>query len=168
MMRMRISVCALAVVAFGACTPPPPPPARPVPVPLPVAPPPSTEEVERDAEVQARASWSQATTAGRQGRWRDAEILLRQAVQLRPSNPTYQLALSDALAQQGRDSEAADALLAGIRAQEAMLSPNHRVLVVDYERLVELLTRSGRPGEAQQARARQTEHRRMRDAETTG
>lgn len=155
---------ALAVWVLAACVPPPPRPAAPIAAPLPPPPPPSTEEVERGAEEMARRSWEQATAFGRQGRWRDAEMLLRQAVQQRPSNPTYHMALGNALMQQGRESEAADALLAGIRAQEAVPSPNHRVLVVDYERVAELLTRVGRTGEAQQARARQAEHRRLRDA----
>jgi thioredoxin-like negative regulator of GroEL len=156
-------ILALAAAALGACRPPPPP-APPAPAPLPAAPPPSSEEVERAGEEQARRSWEQATAMGRQGRWRDAEMLLRTAIQQRPSNPTYHLALANALVQQSRDSEAADALWAGIRAQEAVPSPNHRVLVVDYDRLVELLTRVGRAGDAQQARARQAEHRRLRDA----
>ena len=164
MMKIRTLTFALLVAGVSACTPPPPPPAAPVPLPLPAAPPPSTEEVERASEERARRSWEQATGLGRQGRWREAEALLRTAVRQRPLNPTYHLALSDALVQQSRESEAADALWAGIRAQEAVQSPNHRVLVVDYERLVELLTRVGRAGEAQQARARQAEHRRLRDA----
>jgi thioredoxin-like negative regulator of GroEL len=163
-MKIRTLTFALLVTGLSGCMPPPPPPAAPAPLPLPAAPPPSAEEVERAAEEQARRSWEQATTLGRQGRWRDAEALLRTAVQQRPSNPTYHLALSNALVQQSRESEAADALWAGIRAQEAVPSPNHRVLVVDYERLVELLTRVGRAAEAQQARARQAEHRRLRDA----
>jgi thioredoxin-like negative regulator of GroEL len=161
-MRTRTTACVLALLALAACNPPPPAP--PAPAPLPAAPPPTAEEVERAAEAQARRSWEQATTLGRQGRWREAETLLRTAVQQRPSNPTYHLALADALVQQGRDSEAADALLAGIRVQEAVPRPNHRVLVVDYERVVELLTRVGRAGAAQQARARQAEHRRLRDS----
>ena len=162
MMKKILSLCVLAVAA-GCVTPPP---ARPVPVPPPppAAPPPSTEDVERDAEQRARRLWEEATSLGRQGRWSEAEGRLRQAVQQRPQNSTYSMALSNALAQQGRDSEAADALWAGIRAQEAVARPNHRVLVVDYERLVDLLTRVGRAGEAQQARARQAEHRRLRDA----
>lgn len=163
MTTTRIPAFALMCAALAACTPPPPP-APAVPMPLPAAPPPTAEEAERAAEAQARRSWEQATALGRQGRWRDAEMLLRTAVQQRPSNPTYHLALADALVQQGRESEAADALLAGIRAQEAAPKPNHRVLVVDYERMVELLTRVGRAGDAQQARARQAEHRRLRDA----
>jgi thioredoxin-like negative regulator of GroEL len=122
------------------------------------------ENLERDAEVEARRSWEEATALGRQGRWTEAEASLRRAVQQRPSESRYHLALSNALVQQGRESEAADALLAGIRAQEAVQEPNHRVLVVDYERLIELLNRVGRAGEAQQARARQAEHRRRRDA----
>ena len=159
MMNLRIPLCA---VALAACNPPPPPaPPAPAPLPTPTL---TAEEVERAAEAQAQRSWEQATALGRQGRWPEAEALLRTAVQQRPSNPTYHLALADALVQQGRDSEAADALLAGIRAQEAVPRPNHRVLVVDYERLVELLTRVGRAGDAQQARARQAEHRRLRDA----
>ena len=164
MMKIRTLTLVLLVSAGSACMPPPPPP-PPAPVPLPPPPPPlTTEEMERTAEEQARRSWEQATALGRQGRWREAEGLLRTAVQQRPSNHTYHLALSNALVQQSRDSEAADALWAGIRVQEAVPSPNHRVLVVDYERLVELLTRVGRASEAQQARARQAEHRRLRDA----
>lgn len=162
-MKIRTLTFALLVSGLSACMPPPAPPAAPVPLPLPPMPP-TNEEMERGSEEQARRSWEEATALGRQGRWREAEALLRNAVRQRPSNPTYHLALSDALVQQSRESEAADALWAGIRAQEAVPSPNHRVLVVDYERLVELLTRVGRAGEAQQARARQAEHRRLRDA----
>ncbi len=162
-MKIRTLSFSLIMSGLAACTPPAPPAAAPVPLP-PSAPAPSAEEVERASEEQARRSWEQATALGRQGRWGEAEALLRRAVQQRPSNPTYHLALSNALVQQSRESEAADALWAGIRAQEAVPSPNHRVLVVDYERLVELLTRVGRAGEAQQARARQAEHRRLRDA----
>jgi predicted Zn-dependent protease len=163
MMKTRLFLCAVAVGALAGCvTPAPPPPAPPAPVV--VAPPPSTEDVERTAEQRARSLWDEATALGRQGRWTEAEARLRQAVRERPQNPTYHAALANALAQQGRDSDAADALWAGIRAQEAVPQPNHRVLVVDYERLVDLLTRVGRTGEAQQARARQAEHRRLRDA----
>lgn len=158
-MKIRASILLLAL---AACTPPPPP--RPAPAPLPPPPVASSEDLERDAEMQARRSWEEATALGRQGRWSEAEARLRRAVQQRPSEPRYHLALADALVQQGRESEAADALWAGIRVQEAVPQPNHRVLVVDYERLVELLNRAGRSGEAQQARARQAEHRRLRDA----
>jgi len=163
-MKKRLSLCVLAVLA--GCVPPPPPRPTPVPPPppAPVAPPLSTEDAEREAEQRARRLWEEATTLGRQGRWSEAEGRLRQAVQQRPQNSTYSMALATALVQQGRDSEAADALWAGIRAQEAVAQPNHRVLVVDYERLVDLLTRTGRTGDAQRARARQAEHRRMRDA----
>ncbi|HEX8832136.1 MAG TPA: tetratricopeptide repeat protein [Longimicrobium sp.] len=158
-MRSRLSIL---VLALAACTPPPPP--RPLPAPLPPPVMVSPEDAERAAEMEARRSWEEATALGRQGRWTEAEARLRRAVQQRPSEPRYHLALSNALVQQGRESEAADALWAGIRAQEAVESPNHRVLVVDYERLIELLTRVARTGEAQQARARQAEHRRLRDA----
>ncbi len=156
----KISLLSFAIVA---CAPPPPP--RPVPPPLPMPVIVMPEDAERTAEMEAQRSWEEATTLGRQGRWTEAEARLRRAVQQRPSESRYHLALSNALVQQGRESEAADALWAGIRAQEAVPSPNHRVLVVDYERLIELLTRVGRTGDAQQARARQSEHRRLRDAE---
>ncbi|HEX8359389.1 MAG TPA: tetratricopeptide repeat protein [Longimicrobium sp.] len=158
-MKIRASIL---VLALAACTPPPPP--RPLPPPLPPPVMMSPEDAERNAEMEARRSWEEATALGRQGRWTEAEARLRRAVQQRPSESRYHLALSNALVQQGRESEAADALWAGIRAQEAVQSPNHRVLVVDYERLIELLNRVGRSGDAQQARARQAEHRRLRDA----
>lgn len=164
-MRFVLSVF-LAAALLAACTPrqpiAPPPPA---PAPPPPPPPPSSEEVARASEADARSAWVEGTQLGRQGRWADAEARYRVAVRAQPANPTYHMALASALLQLGRDSEAADAMLAGIRAEAALPAPNHRVLAVDYERLVQLLTRLGRLDEARAATERQRFHRMMRDAQ---
>ena len=163
-MKLYVSAFALLTATLAACVPrtvPPPPP-----LPLPAPPPTVTsEDVERARVEQARRSWEEATALGRQGRWSEAEARLRVATRQDPRNPTYQMALGNVLVQQGRDSEAADALLAGIRAGEAVGRPSRRILIADYDRLIELLTRVGRIDEARAARARQAEHRRLRDAE---
>ena len=44
-------------------------------------------------------------------------------------------------------------------------NPNHRVLAVDYDRLIAMLTRLNRLDEARSAQERQAFHRRLRDAE---
>jgi predicted Zn-dependent protease len=143
----------------------PPPPLPPAPAPAVIFIPEATERAGAD---QARRSWEEATTLGRQGRWGEAETRLRAAVRLDPENPTYHAALGTALLQQGRDSEAADALLAGIRAREAAPRPSRPVLIADYERVIELLNRVGRLEDARVARVRQAEHRRLRDSEARG
>jgi thioredoxin-like negative regulator of GroEL len=153
----------LLLLAATACVPAAPPP------PLPAPPPPQVifipDAPERAGADEARRSWEEATVLGRQGRWGEAEARLRAAVRQEPGNPTYHAALGTALLQQGRDSEAADALLAGIRAGEAAPRPSRRILIADYERVIELLNRVGRLEDARVARIRQAEHRRLRDAE---
>jgi tetratricopeptide (TPR) repeat protein len=154
---------ACASLVLAGCQPrqpvAPPPPA-PVPAPPPVDP--VAGERERDAE--AHRSWEEGTALGRQGRWGEAEVRYRRAAALRPDSATYHLALADALLQQGKEDGGADALLAGIRVEERKQPPNHRVLAVDYERLIQLLTRLNRLDEARTARERQRFHRMMRDA----
>jgi len=154
---------ACLALALAACVPRPPAVVAPPPLPPP-APTVSPEEEARAREAQAQRLWEQGTLSGRQGRWSEAERLYRQAAALRPAHPTYHMALATALLQQGRESDAADAMLAGVRAEEALPRPNHRVLAVDYERLIELLERLDRLDEARTARERQRFHRTMRDA----
>ena len=96
-------------------------------------------------------------------RWGLAERTYREAATLRPDSAVYHMALANALLQQSRYSEAADALLAGIRAQEAEQPVNHRVIAVDYERLIQTLERANRLDEARSARERQRLHRMLRD-----
>ena len=165
-MRLKyLIVIVPLLLAPAACTPrrpvvvvpPPPPPPPPEPEITP-------EEEAAAREAAARRAWEQGTEAGRQGRWADAERLYRQAATLRPDRPVYHMALAGALLQQGREREGADAMLAGIRAEEALPNANHRVLAVDYERLIQLLERLGRLDEARTARERQRFHRTMRDA----
>ncbi|HYW09900.1 MAG TPA: tetratricopeptide repeat protein [Longimicrobium sp.] len=155
----------LLLLAATACVPAAPPPA-PAPSPPQVIFIPEAED--RAGADQARRSWEEATTLGRQGRWGEAEVRLRAAVRQEPENPTYHAALGTALLQQGRESEAADALLAGIRAGEAAPRPSRRILIADYERVIEILNRVGRLEDARVARVRQAEHRRLRDAEGQG
>jgi predicted Zn-dependent protease len=149
------------LVAFAVgCTPRQPPP-RPRPtIFIPAAP------VEDNAEMASRAlmSWEEGVVLGRQARWGEAAEAYRRAVELNPAEVRYHMALADALLQGGREWESADALMSGIRAEEAKPNPNHRVLGVDYERLIRLLTRLNRLDEARTARARQEHHRRLRDA----
>lgn len=152
-----------ATFVLAACVPrpvvlPPPPPP-----PLPPPPPPVETEAER--AVRAHDLWNSGTALGRQGRWFQAERAYRDAVELEPDSVGYRLSLSTALLQQQRDSEAADALLAAIRLEEAAPSPNHRVLAVDYERLIQILERVNRLDEARAARERQRLHRMLRDAQ---
>lgn len=146
------------LLTLAACAPRTPP-ARPAPAP----PPPPPVQVEADAESRARTAWEDATRLGRQGRWGEAEARLREAVRLDPGEVRYHLALGNALVQLGMPGPAADALLAAIRLEEALPAPNYRVLVVDYDRVIELLERTGRLDEARTARIRQEEHRRRRD-----
>ncbi|SOD02109.1 Tetratricopeptide repeat-containing protein [bacterium JGI 053] len=153
----------VALVVLTACVPRPvvlPPPPPPLPPPPPVA-------VETDAERTARAQqlWTSGTALGQQGRWAQAERAYREAVALQPDSVPYQLSLTTALLQQQRDSEAADVLLGAIRLQEAAPSPNHRLLAVDYERLIQILERVNRLDEARAARERQRLHRMLRDAQ---
>lgn len=160
MIRSRIPLL-LAVAMLGACTPhpvvlpPPPPPPAPVQTP---------EEIAAERAARARQLWTEGTDFGKQGRWVQAERSYREAATLQPDSATYQSALATALLQQGRDSDAANALLAAIRVQEAAQPVNHAVLAVDYERVIQILERAGRLDEARTARERQRFHRMMRDA----
>ncbi|HEX5727004.1 MAG TPA: tetratricopeptide repeat protein [Longimicrobiaceae bacterium] len=157
-----VPILAVAAV-LAACTPRQtvvaPPPAPPPPPPMV-----SAEEEARAAVARAHAAWEEGTRMGRQARWGEAVTYYLEATRLQPSNPTYHMMLAGAYLQQGRTQEAADAMQAGVRAEEALATPNHRVLAVDYERLVELLTRLGRLDEARAAQERQRFHRMMRDA----
>jgi cytochrome c-type biogenesis protein CcmH/NrfG len=154
----------VAVLVLAACVPrpvvlpPPPPPPLPPPPPPPV-------ETEAERADRAHQVWSSGATLGRQGRWFQAERAYREAIELEPDSVGYRMSLSTALLQQQRDSEAADALLAAIQLEEAEPSPNHRVLAVDYERLIQILERVNRLDEARTARERQRLHRMLRDAQ---
>ncbi|HEX9935549.1 MAG TPA: hypothetical protein VGB15_00450 [Longimicrobium sp.] len=158
-MHRRALTAVLLTLATFACTPPPPPP----PAPLPPPPPPVVEETDAEKTARAQRLWEEGTTMGRQGRWGQAERSYREASTLRPDSAIYHMALANALQQQSRYSEAADALLAGIRAEEAEPTPNHRVIAVDYERLIQMLERANRLDEARSARERQRLHRMLRD-----
>lgn len=140
-------------VAPAPAPPPPPPPAPTVS--------PAEEAVQR--MQRAQRAFDEGVRLGRQSRWADAADRYRLAAETMPNEPRYHLALSDALLAQGRDWEAANALQAGIRAEEDGPDPNHRVLAVDYERLIRLLTRLNRLDEARDAASRQAQHRRQRD-----
>ncbi|HYH83563.1 MAG TPA: tetratricopeptide repeat protein [Longimicrobium sp.] len=149
------------MLAVAACTPPPPPPPIPPPLPPPTL---TAEEIAAEQTARAQRLWEEGTALGRQGRWVQAERSYREAATLRPDSSRYHMALASALLQQGRESAAADAMLAAIRVDEADPSPNHRVLAVDYERLVQTLDRANRFDEARTARERQRLHRMLRDA----
>lgn len=156
----RKALAGTLLLALAACTPRTPPPA---PAPLPPPPPPAV--VEPDAESRARTAWENATLLGRQNRWPEAETRLREAIRLDPEVVKYHLALANALIQLHQPGPAADALQEAIRLEEALPAPNYRVLVVDYDRLIELLERTSRLDEARTARVRQDEHRRRRDGQ---
>ena len=162
--RQMISLRSAAVfllLALAACTPPPvvvPPP------PLPPPPPPPPVETEAERVARGHRLWEEGTELGQRGRWIQAERAYRDAIEISPDSVTYHLALSAALLQQQRDTEAADALLAAIRLEEAAPAPNHRVLAVEYEQLIQILERVNRLDEARQARERQRLHRMLRDA----
>ena len=154
----------LLVLALAACYPRQPvaPPPAPEPEPPSVV---SEMVAELERAERARVLGREGISLARQGRWAEAADRYRLAAELDPLEPRYPIALADALLQQGRAWEAADALQAGIRIEEARPTPNHRVLAVDYERLIDLLTRTSRLDEAREARERQAYHRRMRDAQ---
>jgi tetratricopeptide (TPR) repeat protein len=162
-MQARRFFLALLPLAAAACYPRQPvaPPPAPPPVAAPV---PTSEEVERQRARRAERFFDEGVALGRQSRWSDAADRYRLAAEADPDDPRYPMALSNALLSQGREWEAADALQAAIRVAENADSPNHRVLAVDYDRLVALLTRLNRLDEARTAQARQAHHRRMRDA----
>jgi tetratricopeptide (TPR) repeat protein len=153
---------AAVLIAAASCTPRPryvPPPA-----PLPPAPTETPEQAAAERATQAQAAWNEGTRLGREAHWPQAERQYRQAISLEPDSVKYQMALSTALVQQGRDSEAADVLQGAIRREETAPNPNHRLIAVDYERLIQLLERANRLDEARTARERQRFHRTMRDA----
>ncbi|MFL5386397.1 MAG: hypothetical protein ACJ8GN_28085 [Longimicrobiaceae bacterium] len=153
----------VAVLVLAACVPrpvvvPPPPPPLPPPPPPPV-------ETEAERAVRAHQIWTAGVGLGQQGRWFQAERAYRDAIELEPDSAGYRHSLVTALLLLQRDSEAADVLLAAIRMEEAAPSPNHRVLAVDYERLIQILERVNRLDEARTARERQRLHRMLRDAQ---
>jgi tetratricopeptide (TPR) repeat protein len=161
----RLAASAALASMLAACgghavvlPPPAPPPAPEV----------SPELLEAAQTQRAHDLWDQGTALGRRGQWAQAEQAYRQAVALRPDSVTYRMALTTALLQEGRDSDAADALLAAIRLEEAAPTPNHGLIAVDYERLIQILERVNRLDEARTARERQRFHRMMRDAQPTG
>jgi tetratricopeptide (TPR) repeat protein len=161
MYRRNLSLMLLSLSLAG-CMPrpvvlPPPPP--------PPAPTRTAEEIEAERTSQAAGLWETGTAYGRMGRWAQAERAYRDAVALRPDSVRYQLALANALLQQQRDSEAADVLLGAIRLEAAAPSPNHALIAVDYERVIQILERDNRMDEARQARERQRFHRMMRAAQ---
>jgi tetratricopeptide (TPR) repeat protein len=162
-MQVRSILLAVAPLVLAACYPRQPvaPPPAPPPPPVVVADP-AAEAVER--MQRARRAYDEGVRLARQSRWEDASDRYRLAIQLMPNEVRYHLALSDALLSMGREWEAADALQAGIRVEEAGPNPNHRVLAVDYERLIGMLTRLNRLDEAREAAAQQARHRRLRDA----
>ena len=162
-MQVRSILRVLAPLALAACYPRQP--VAPPPLPPPPPPPaisPAEEAVQR--MQRAQRAYDEGVRLGRQSRWAEAADRYRLAIQAVPNEVRYHLALSDALLAQGREWEAADALQAGIRVEESGPNPNHRVLAVDYERLIRLLTRLNRLDEAREAAARQAQHRRLRDA----
>lgn len=159
---------AVVVVAGGVagCQPRMPVAAAPLPEPVVVVaaePAPGAEEGLIERLERARRLFDEGVALGRRSRWSEAAERYRAAAEADPRDARYPLALADAMAAQGRDWEAADALLAAIRIEEGGVRPNHRVLYVDYERLVRHLTRAGRLDEARAARDRQEQHRRLRD-----
>jgi tetratricopeptide (TPR) repeat protein len=159
-MQVRTLLLVPLIALAAACTPRQPPPR-----PRPTIFIPATPVNDAAARMeQARVSWEEGVSLGRQARWGEASEAYRRAAELDPAEVRYHMALADALLQGGREWESADALMAGIRAEEAKANPNHRVLGVDYERLIRLLTRLNRLDEARAARARQEHHRRLRDA----
>ncbi|HEU4882796.1 MAG TPA: hypothetical protein VFT45_11135 [Longimicrobium sp.] len=163
-MQVRSILIVLAPLALAACYPRQPvaPPPAPPPAPPAAAISPAEEAVQR--MQRARRAYDEGVRLGRQSRWADAADRYRLAVENMPNEVRYHLALSDALLSMGREWEAADALQAGIRVEENGPNPNHRVLAVDYERLIALLTRLNRLDEAREASIQQARHRRLRDA----
>lgn len=161
-MQVRSILLIVAPLALAACYPRQPVAPPPAPPPPPAATSPAEEAVQR--MQRARRLYDEGVRLGRQSRWAEAADRYRLAIEAVPNEVRYHMALADALLSQGREWEAADALQAGIRVEEAGPNPNHRVLAVDYERLIGLLTRLNRMDEARQAAERQARHRRLRDA----
>jgi predicted Zn-dependent protease len=160
--HLVIPSAALLALVLTACAPRGVAPGD-VPAPAP-EPPPVETPAPPPASGDARALFDEGILLGRQGRWADAADRYRRAADSEPRNPAYHMALADALLAQGRESDGATAMEAGIRAEEALSRPNHRVLAVDYERLIVLLNRLNRLDEAREARRRQAHHRALRDA----
>jgi tetratricopeptide (TPR) repeat protein len=163
-MQARRSVLALLPLALAACyprQPVAPPPAPPV-IFIPATPPADDAQTRR---TRAERFFEEGVSLGRQSRWDEAAERYRLASEANPDDSRYPMALSQALSAQGREWEAADALQTAIRLDENAPNPNHRVLAVDYDRLIAMLTRLNRLDEAREAQQRQAQHRRMRDAE---
>ena len=164
-MQARRFFLALLPLALAACYP-----RQPVaPPPAPPPPPPPAPAVSPEEEARARARraerfFEEGVSLGRQSRWSEAADRYRLAAEANPDEARYPMALSNAMLAQGREWEAADALQAAIQVEERSRAPNHRVLAVDYDRLIALLTRLNRLDEARTAQERQAQHRRMRDA----
>ena len=165
-MQARRFLLALFSLTLAACYPRQPVAPPPAPPPPPPAPTLTEEDAARARLQRAERFFDEGVSLGRQSRWAEAADRYRLASEANPNEPRYPLALAEALLSQGRDWEAADALLAGIRVEERRQSPNHRVLAVDYERLIRLLTRLNRLDEARLAQEQQSYHRRLRDAAT--
>lgn len=164
-LRSKLHVAVLALALLPACTP-----RRPVVLPPPPPPPPAEPvltdaQLEMQKDLDAHRLWQEGTAYGRRGDWRQAEASFRGAASTRPDSATYHQALATALLQQGKTWEAADAMQLAIRAAEARRPVNHRVLAVDYDRLIQLLDRLNRLDEARVARDRQRFHRMMRDSQ---
>lgn len=162
-MQARRFALAFLSLAATACYP-----RQPV-APPPAPPPPPVLVISAADEARARAQraerlFEEGVSLGRQSRWVEAADRYRLAAEANPDEARYPMALSNALLQAGREWEAADALQAAIRVGENAAEPNHRVLSVDYDRLIALLTRLNRLDEARTAQQRQAEHRRLRDA----
>lgn len=163
-MQARRYLLALLPLAAGACYPRQPVAPPPAPPPVIYIPATSAEDEARDRRARAERFFDEGVNLGRQSRWADAADRYRLAAEANPDDSRYPMALSQALLAQGREWEAADALQAAIRLDENVTTPNHRVLAVDYDRLIALLTRLNRLDEARTAQQRQAEHRRLRDA----
>lgn len=164
-MQARRIFLALLPLAAAACYPRQPVAPPPAPPPVIFIPAPSVEEESQARRARAERFFDEGVGLGRQSRWAEAADRYRLAAEADPGDSRYPMALSQALLSQGRDWEAADALQAAIRLDENVSTPNHRVLAVDYDRLVALLTRLNRLDEARLAQDRLSFHRRMRDAE---
>lgn len=163
-MQARRIFLALLPLATAACYPRQPvaPPAPPPVIFIPAAPPVDDTRTQRE---RAERFFDEGVGLGRQSRWAEAAERYRLAAEADPGDSRYPMALSQALLSAGRDWEAADALQAAIRLDENVATPNHRVLAVDYDRLIALLTRLNRLDEARVAQDRLAYHRRMRDAQ---
>ncbi len=166
MLARRFSL-ALLSLPLAACYPRQPV-AAPAPAPtifIPASAPQADDEAGR---ARAERFFDEGVSLGRQSRWDEAAERYRLAAEADPGDSRYPMALSQALSAQGREWEAADALQAAITLDENVPAPNHRVLAVDYDRLIAMLTRLNRLDEARQAQQRQAHHRRMRDADVPG